>query len=359
MIKKLDVYLLKYFLTTLVVVVFSFGLTFIIINIIEELRDFIDHQVPLLQVLEYYFYFGGWVIKSFLPMFIMLSVLFSISILSNKNEILAMKASGISLYRISAPILVMVLLLSAGHFYYNEYLFPPANKKRLEIKNFTIEKKSKRSFSRMSNLKRQISPGSVYSLGSFNLNKTEGMNLKLYKREKNEIVQLLTAERLVYKDYQWLAINGQVRNFQGESFTFYEFDTLTIPEIEDKPRDLAKKLGKPEDMGYDELKEYIELLKRTGSPYVRESIDLKLKYAFPISSFIVVLLCIPYAVNTKKGGVAVSLSTGAFISLIYFVAFKILQSMGYNEKIPEVVAVWGINAIFLLIGLTFMIKARK
>lgn len=359
MIKKLDVYILKFFLSTLVVVVLTFGLTFVIINIIEELRDFIDHQVPLVQILEYYFYFSGWVIKSFLPMFIMISVLFSISTLSKRNEILAMKASGISLYRISAPILVMVLLLSAGHFYYNEYIFPPVNKKRLEIKNFTIEKKSKRSFTRMSNLKRQISPGSVYSLGSFNLSQAQGLNLKLYKREKNKIVQLLTAEKLEYKDFRWLAINGQVRNFEGDKFTFYEFDSLTIPEIKDKPEDLAKKLGKPEDMGYDELKEYIDLLKRTGSPYVRESIDLKLKYAFPVSSFIVVLLCIPYAINNKKGGIAVSLSTGALISLIYFVTFKILQSMGYSEKIPELVAVWGINALFLFLGIIFMLKAKK
>lgn len=360
MIKKIDIYILKYFLSALLVVIVSFGLTFIVINIVEELRDFIDNSVPLIEIAEYYTYFGGWVIKSFLPMFIMLAVLFSISILSRKNEILAMKASGISLYRIALPILVAVVFLSGGHFYYNEYIYPPLNKKRLEIKNFTINKKSRRSYTRVSNLKRQISPGSVYSLESFNLNRKEGKNFKYYKRDKNKITEILTARDLVYEDFRWLAKDGQIRKFGDTSgISFVEFDTMTIFAIKDKPEDLARKLGKPEDMGLEELEEYIELQKRIGSPHLRESIDLRLKYAFPLSSLIIVLICIPYAVESKKTGIALSIATGALISLLYFVTFKILQSMGYNEKIPEWVAVWGINIIFFVIGSLSMLRARK
>ncbi len=360
MIKKIDIYILKYFLSALVVVIISFGLTFIVINIVEELRDFIDHNVPLIEVLEYYTYFGGWIIKSFLPMFIMLAVLFSVSVLSRKNEILAMKASGISLYRIALPILVAVFFLSGGHFYYNEYIYPPLNKKRLEIKNFTIKKKSKRSFNRMSNLKRQISPGSVYSLETFNVERKEGKNFKYYKRDKNRITEVLTAQELVYEDFRWLAKDGQIRKFGDTSgISFIEFDTLTITAIKDKPEDLARMLGKPEDMGLEELADYIELQKRTGSPHIKESIDLRLKFAFPMSSIIIVLICIPYAVGSKKTGIALSIATGALISLFYFVTFKILQSMGYSEKIPEWVAVWGINIIFFMIGSLSMLRARK
>ena len=121
----------------------AIGLTIVVINMVEELRDFIDHDVSLLQILEYYTYFGGWVVKSFTPMFVLLATLFSVSILTRKNEILAMKASGRSLYRLTLPFAIVALLIAIGHFYYNEYIFPPANQRKLEIKNFTIEKKSR------------------------------------------------------------------------------------------------------------------------------------------------------------------------------------------------------------------------
>ena len=82
MFKKLDFYLLRLFFITLFVVTVAIGFTIIIINMVEELRDFIDHQVPLLSILEYYLYFGGWVVKSFFPVFILLATLFSVSMLA-------------------------------------------------------------------------------------------------------------------------------------------------------------------------------------------------------------------------------------------------------------------------------------
>ena len=94
LLRVIDRYLLKYFFLTFLAVTVAVGLTIIVINIVEELRDFIDNDVPLADILEYYFYFGGWVLKSFTPMFVMLAVLFTVSLLARRQEILAMKASG-------------------------------------------------------------------------------------------------------------------------------------------------------------------------------------------------------------------------------------------------------------------------
>ena len=100
-------------------------------------------------------------------------------------------------------------------------------------------------------------------------------------------------------------------------------------------------------------------MKRTGGPHVRESIDLDLKMAYPLSSCIVVLICIPFASNPRRGGIAVSFALGTLVSLIYFVALRSLQSAGYNEKVPKELAVWGVNGLFFLVGLIAMWRARK
>ncbi len=359
-IKRIDLYLLRQFFLSLIVVTAAVGLTIIVINMVEELRDFIDHKVPPGSILVYYLYFGGWVIKTFTPMFVMLATLFTLSILARKLEILAMKASGLSLYRIALPIIIVSLLISVGHFYYNEYVFPSANKRRLEIKEFTIEKRSKTAFTTVRNIYRQISPGYFYTIARFNIERQEGNDLKLYKTESNQLKQIITAERIVFENHVWQARNGIVR-YYGDSVqeSFSRFDSLILWDIKDNPMDLSRRIGKPEDMGLEELRRYINAMKRTGGPYLREEIDLKMKYAYPLTSFIVVLSCIPFASDPRRGGIAVSFATGAMIALVYFVLFRISQSAGYNEKMPQNLAVWGVNALFFVVGLFLMIKARK
>ena len=360
MIKKLDRYLLTYFFKSFVAVTLSIGLTIIVINMVEELRDFIDHDVSMVQILEYYFYFGGWVIRSFVPMFVLLASLFSISMLARRHEVLAMKACGLSLYRITLPLLIVTLIIALGHFYYNEYIFPDMNKNRLEIKKFTIEKRSRASQTNVRNIYRQISPGSFYTMAQFDVDRQTGKSFKLYRSVENRATEIITASAVVYRDFLWQAVAGNRRIFSDSTgAVFTEFDTLLIPDIDDKPDDLARRLGKPEDMGLEELERYIDLMRRTGGPYKRESVDLKTKYSFPLSSFIVVLICVPFASNPRRAGIAVSIAVGSGIALAYFVLFRMLQSAGWNDKIPEDVAAWGVNGLFFIIGLILMWRAPK
>ncbi|HWR83843.1 MAG TPA: LptF/LptG family permease, partial [Candidatus Deferrimicrobium sp.] len=236
MIKKLDLYLLKSFLVSLLVVIVAIGLTIIVINIVEELRDFIDHKVPLLSIAEYYLYFGGWVLKAFMPMFILLATLFSVSMLARRNELLAMKTSGLSLYRITLPYLMAVILLAIGHLYYNEHLFPPAGRRRTEIKEFTIEKRSEHGSKHVANVYRQIRPGYFYTIASFNIDRAEGKDLKMYQANGNKLSRLITAAAVRYRDHAWLAVNGALRRFDDSAGeTFAEFDELPLPDIEDIP----------------------------------------------------------------------------------------------------------------------------
>lgn len=360
LIKRLDLYLISRFLLALVVVIVATGATIVVINMVEELRDFIDNRVPILSILEYYLYFAGWVLKSFLPMFVMLAALFSVTSLARKAEILAMKASGVSLYRIALPLMITTIFLAGGHFFYNEYIFPEANKKKLEIKEFTIEKRSKQRFTRVRNLYRQIEPGYFYTLSSFNVARREGSDFRLYLTSNRQLKRIVTSKKLIFRDYLWQAVDGTSRDFDEVGNTnFAHFDTLIIADIEESPDDFARRMGKPMDMGIDELRRYIALMKRTGGPYLRESVDLKMKYAYPASSVIILFICIPFAANPRRGGVAIAIASGAGIALAYFVLMRLSQSAGYNAKIPEYVAAWGINGLFFVIGLISMWRAPK
>jgi lipopolysaccharide export system permease protein len=359
MIKILDKYLLRYFLASLLLVTFGIGLLFVVINMIEELRDFIDHQVPLTEILTYYLYFAGWVVKSFLPLFVLLAALISIGILARRNEILAMKSSGISLYRIAAPLLIVTLLLSLGHIYYNEVIFAEANKKRVEMQEFEIKKRPKTGQYTTYNIYRQIDKNAFFTIDVYNAARMEGSGFKLFRSRENRLLELTTARTVAYGDRGWVLYNGGRRLFTDTTEQYVTFDSLPAGYIKYKPSDFEVPLGKPEDMAYKELEHYINMMKRAGSPYRRELVDLKLKLSYPLSSFLVILICVPIASNPKRGGIAISFAVGAGIALLYFVCFKVTQSFGYNERLHPDLAAWMINGVFFLVGLIIMARSRK
>ncbi|RKX20798.1 MAG: hypothetical protein DRP51_05200 [Candidatus Zixiibacteriota bacterium] len=357
--KTLDRYILTNFLSALIIISVGFGILIIAINMVEELRHFIDHEVPLGDIMIYYVYFAGWIIKSFLPVFVLLAALTSIGLLARRNEILAMKAAGVSLYRIAAPILVFTFLLSFMHIYYNEYFYPPGNKKRVEMKEYTIKKRSKRSKSSVNNIYRQVNNDVFFVIQGYDIPKREGTVIKIYRSENDKLAELITARKIKYTSRNWMLYDGVRRIFGDSAETFETFDTLSAAYIEDKPSDFEKPLGKPEDMGYDELKHYIDVMKRIGAPYRRELVDLKIKLSYPFASFIVILICVPLASNPKRGGIAISFAVGSGIAMLYFVCFKVIQSLAYSEKLHPDLAAWLINGIFLLVGIVIMLRARK
>lgn len=359
MLKVLDRYLLRYFLVSLLMISIGVGILIIAINMIEELQSFVDHEVAIRDILVYYVYFAGWIVKSFLPVFFLLAGLTSIGILARRNELLAMKANGVSLYRIALPLLLFTFLLSAGHIVFNEIIYPPANKKRVEMKEFTIRKRSNKDRIRQQNLYRQVNKNLFFVIRSYDIPRREGKEINIYRANEGRLAELITADVISYTPKGWMLYNGVHRTFQDTTEQFTTFDSLSGAFIEDKPEDFEKPLGKPEDMGYAELKNYINVMKRTGGPYMRELVDLKFKISYPFVSFIVILICVPLASNPKRGGIAFSIAIGAGIALFYFVSFKVVQSLGYNEKIDPDLAAWVINAIFLAVGLGIIIKAPK
>ncbi len=144
MIKKLDLYLLRHFLRRWLVVTLAIGLTIIVVNMVEQLRDFVDHQVPMLTIL------------AILPLLRRLGdQVVSADVRPAGGAVFGLDSGATtrdprdesepasrciaSRCRICWP----TILLAVGHFYYNEYLFPPLNQRRVEIKEFTIEKQSK------------------------------------------------------------------------------------------------------------------------------------------------------------------------------------------------------------------------
>ncbi|MCP4567211.1 MAG: YjgP/YjgQ family permease [FCB group bacterium] len=359
MIKTIDRYLLTRFILSLFLAVGAIMLVALVVDLVENLEEIVDNAASTKEVIKYYIYFLPWIYKITIPAAVLLAGLFSIGLLARNNEIMAMKSAGVSLYRIAWPLLVFTFFLSLGNIYFNEEILPLATKERNRIKHGTVDPKRDRRSSVLYNLSKQGEGGYIYHFEIFRPKRGEAKNCLVQRFENDSLRESYRGERMRYDQGFWIIYDGAKRDFTNSAETFIQFDSLILKNCREKPEEFEKYRGKPEDMGYRELAGYIQVLKKTGATYTRETVDLKIKLSFPFTSFIVMFICIPLASNPKRSGVAMSFAIASGVSLLYFVVFKVTQSLGYSGKLPPDLAAWSINIVFFIIGLFVILRSHK
>ena len=141
----LDRYLIRSFLSALIYCLAVFLILFVIIDLFSNLDEFLKHGVSMGIVLSYYAYFIPAILVQVIPIACLVSVLFVIGNLSRHNEIIALKASGISAFHILLPYFFAGILISFGVLLIDELIVPQSSLTSASIMDGLI-KKGKKGF---------------------------------------------------------------------------------------------------------------------------------------------------------------------------------------------------------------------
>ena len=136
--KKVDFYILSIFSSKLFIILLVFLIIFLAVDIIDNIDKFSDRNLTNEEIINWYIYTLPWFISLALPMSLLLSTIFCFNLLQKNHEITALKASGISVRRISIPILILGILFSITVFFFDNSIVSNALEKR-----YDIEKKMK------------------------------------------------------------------------------------------------------------------------------------------------------------------------------------------------------------------------
>jgi len=112
-------------------------------------------------------------------------------------------------------------------------------------------------------------------------------------------------------------------------------------------------------MGYSKLKQFIAVSEAIGRDVTREIVDLENKIAFPFINMIIVLIGVALASNPRRSGIAIGFGISMWISFIFFTIVKVALELGHQGDIPPLLAAWGANVIFLILGLFLLFKTPK
>lgn len=352
-------YIIKQFLNTLIFSLIALCAIFVIVNLLENLDDFLDAKASLQVVVLYYVNFLPEIIKLLTPVGVLISALFTVGRLSNLNEITAMKSGGMSLYRIMFPYLLLCLMLSLGQLYFNGWIVPKANiaKTKLETKYL-----GETAGGPIFNFYYRDTPNRTVIMSYFDAEKkiANGVSIDEFSGTKSpRLVKRISGNTMRWDNKKniWVLARVISREFVGDRVINTRLDSLEI-KINVSGDQIVQLQKKPEQMTFDEMKEYIEVLRRGGKDVKKMEIEYYAAYAFPYANIIVILFAIPFSSVKKKNGLAIQIAAAMIVSFIYLIFTKLGQSVGYNANMSPILSGWLANIVFLIIGLGVLFRTK-
>jgi LPS export ABC transporter permease LptG/LPS export ABC transporter permease LptF len=356
----LDRYTLRKYLAIFLFVFFSLLLIFVIVTFVDRIDNIHKHNKPLILLFEYIRYRIPEFIHYILPVAALATTLLSLGLLTKFNEITAMKACGISLYRIILPVVLMAVLVSFFSFYLQENILPNSSKKVEEVWD-KINDVPPRSYSYLD--RRWVlskEKNRIYHYNYFDREKSVFSQLSIYDFDPST----WSFQRRIYSERGYLSeghlslANSWYRDFvNGRPTKFEKSEKMDLSVVEDRSYFL-KERKVPEQMSYKELEQYIQELEERDFDTVRFKVDLNYKVSFPFASLVMTLLGIPFAFSMGKRGALVGIGLSLVIAMIFWGGIGIFKSLGYLNYLNAFLAAWGANLIFGLIGLYLLFTLR-
>lgn len=360
--KILDRYILRQFIQTTIFGLITFMAIFVIIDLMENLDDFLDNNVANPIIIRYYIAFLPEIVKLMTPVAVLLASLFTTGKLAGNNELTAMKAGGMSIYRYMFPLITTAFLISAVSVYFNGWIVPYANQQKFSIERRYLNKNlesTARTNIYLQDGKRRIVYISYYD-------RAANIGTRTSIQEFTDSTLLSIAQRWDGLQFNYDSVNsvwsmslGRHRIITPHGETVEPFSTYVFRDLTFTPKDIVKKLDRPEEMNYTELGEFIERQQNSGNDVARWMVDYHNKVAFPFASVIVVLFGIPFSFGKRKGGIALQVGISAAVVFIYMVFMKISNVFGYNGDLNPFLTAWLANIIFFVAGAVNILRVNK
>ncbi|MDR3626659.1 MAG: LptF/LptG family permease [Ignavibacteriaceae bacterium] len=351
--KIIDKYLIKQFLQTVVFGIISFTMIFVVINMVENIGNFLDQSVPFPIILHYYLVFSPEIIKLMTPVAVLFAALFTVGKAANLSELTAIKAGGVSLYRFMVPFLITAFAISLFSIYFSGYVVPMANetKEKIEVKYLDS------GYNYLgSNIFFQDSKTRIVSISYFDNSRNQAIKVSIEEFSKDDptnIISRIDAQNMTYDTvaHIWTAHNGIQRTLTSDNQNASFFTTLQLNYLNFKPEDLSSKQQKPENMNLSELNKLIDSQKRAGNDPTSTLIEFYSRISFPMASIIVVFFGLPISANKRRGGLAVQVGVNILVTFIYLVFMQISLAFGKNGALSPLLTAWSANLIFLAAAL--------
>lgn len=355
----LDRYCAMEFIKYFAIIIASFVFLYLIIDFFEKIRMFISNQATIYQIASFFFFSIPMIIWQVLPTVILVASLVAFGSLSHDNEILAMKACGVSLYRISVPVIAMASLLGLFAFLLSEFVTPYTNDTANNIKRIEIQKQQTLGAFKQNQLWYRGKEG-IYNFKAFDSRTASLRGITIYYLDKQlHLTKRVDAERGEWVNGRWTFYNAITSVFSPEAFPQLQAMPAIAMDIPETPDNFKTVQKDADNMGYFELRRYVREIQAEGYDATVYLTDMHSKLAYPLVNLIMAVIGISFAMHwERKGGKTWGIAAGILIGFSYWLVFALTVSLGRAGTMPPLLAAWTADILFGIAASIMFLRIR-
>jgi LPS export ABC transporter permease LptG len=365
---RLDRYVGRSYLGLFLLVLTAFGAVYCLAEFMDLFDDVQQNHVKGRVVFHFYAYHSFWIVHFLAPLAVLVAVLATFGILSRRNEVTAMKAVGVSVYRAALPVVVIAFSFSFLLYAMQELVLPTTN--RIAAQDFNVIKGRPPQSSGL--LDRRWILGSdsrFYDYDYLSEKKRpvglaegrEGLDFTLFglrvydvDPESWELRDVLQVAQATWNGQGYDLERGWRRGLLPRP-AFHSFTSARTRDLE-PPSYFAREERPSDTMSFPELRRHIQGLEALGFDTLKLQVQLHRKVAFPLATVVMVLLGIPFSFVVGRRGALYGVATSLVIAIVYWAVLETFQALGENAILPPFLAAWAPNLIFAATGLYLLLN---
>ena len=357
----IDVYLLRQFFYYFVVLLAGFVLIFDAFTLFDLLGDISRNHISALTVANYFRYLVPLMVYQLAPLATLVATLVTLAVLAKNNEVIAFKASGISLYRLVVPLMLAGCVLAGGMFILDATFLPYANQRQDAIRNH-IKGRPAQTYFQPAQQWIFGEHAKIYNYELFDSDRQMFGGLNVFELDPAtfQIRRRVFAARATWEasENAWVLTGGWVRDFgsDGRVARYESFKATSLGELSEPPGYFRREVRQYYQMNWHQLGDYIASLRQAGFDTARLSVHWQKKFAFPLIAAIIVFLGAPFAFLVGTRGAIGGLAVAVGIGIVYWAAAALFEAMGSVGQLPPLIAGWAPDAIFGFLGVYFFLR---
>lgn len=355
MIRVLDRLIVGTFLKLFVLVLLACPPIFVIADIAENLDTYIDRGLTGVEVAWSYLYQTPLFIQWAFPIAALIATVFTVHSMTMHHEIVATKASGISFYRLIAPMVVAGMGLTIVSLGLSE-IVPRTNRISARILRAEAPGRSWRS-----DFVYQSEEGLTWQVRRLTLadGRMSSIVLERPTTASSPGLHVLASMAAWAPADGWSFAQGYLRILRADSTErAIEFDRLRLSEITETPEELLAIPPEPDEMTYAEIDHMARILQRTGGDANELLVKREQKIAIPFATIVIILFGAPLATSSKRGGAAYGIGISLAIVIAFLMLFQVSKALGEAGALQPLTAAWLPNVIFLGAAVIALVRVR-
>lgn len=356
-----DRYVVREYVKVLGMVLISTLVLFVIVDYTDLAGDIRRNNIAFHTVFTYYRFVVFGILNYSVPISVLVATLVTFALFSKNNEVTAFKSSGISLYRISLPVVILGIITSVLSYFLLDYVLPYANRRTEELKNKIKNNKIVSIANQQQKLWFHGHGNYIINFLAYDRNRKELSQVQVFEFHPNEfrLARRVYADVARWDGQGWVFERGWMRSFPDSGGATYSPITAPLRLFyTERPSDFEAEVKLPEQMTFSQLRTYIDTIRKSGYSAEQLSVKLYEKTSWPFLSLVMCLIALPFAFKIGKAGALYGITIALVLGLFYWLVYAIFTKFGEAGNLPPLLAAWSANILFAIGSLYMFLRVE-